>query len=162
MHEYYLRKCKDGKEGSLTERHSSESKESVKCTSVNGKLEAKVISMCLLSIWVGHKNSTKKFKIYAMLDNCGQGSIIRDELIEDLGIPGRKLQLILKTLTGKKSEEIMAIDGLIVYGIDLKKTRTNEWIELPRAYSKKSLPVEREEIATPDKIKKWDYLTSIS
>ena len=158
MHEYYLRKCKDGKEGSLTERHSSECKESVKCTSVNGKLEAKVISMCLLPIWVGQQKSSK----YAMLDNCGQVSFIRDELIEDLGIPGRKLQLILKTLTGKKSEEIMAIDGLIVYGIDLKKTRTNEWIELPRAYSKKSLPVEREEIATPDKIKKWDYLTSIS
>ena len=56
----------------------------------------------------------------------------------------------------------MEIDGLIVSGIDLKKTRTNEWIELPRAYSKQSLPVEREEIATPNKIKKWDYLKSIS
>ena len=56
----------------------------------------------------------------------------------------------------------MAIDGLIVSGIDLKKNRTNEWIELPRAYSKQSLPVKREEIATPNKIKKWDYLKSIS
>ena len=44
----------------------------------------------------------------------------------------------------------------------MKKTRTNEWIELPRANSKQSLPVEREEIATPNKIKKWDYLKSIS
>ena len=44
----------------------------------------------------------------------------------------------------------------------MKKTRTNEWIELPRATSKQSLPVEREEIATPNKIKKWDYLKSIS
>ena len=56
----------------------------------------------------------------------------------------------------------MAIDGLIVSGIDLKKNRTNEWIELPRAYSKQSLPVKREETATPNKIKKWDYLKSIS
>ena len=53
----------------------------------------------------------------------------------------------------------MEIDGLIVSGIDLKKTRTNEWIELPRAYSKQSLPVEGEEIAAPNKIKKWDYLS---
>ena len=44
----------------------------------------------------------------------------------------------------------------------LKKTRTNEWIELPRAYFKQSLPVEKEEIATPNKIKKCDYLKSIS
>ena len=62
----------------------------------------------------------------------------------------------------EKSEDSMAIDRLIVSGIDLKKNRTNEWIELPRAYSKQSLPVKREEIATPNKIKKWDYLKSIS
>ena len=79
-----------------------------------------------------------------MLDNCSQGSFIRDELIEDLGMTGRKLQLSLNTLIGEKSEDTMAIDGLTVYGIGLKKTRANEWIELPRAYSKQSLPVERE------------------
>ena len=56
----------------------------------------------------------------------------------------------------------MAIDRLIVSGIDLKKSMTNEWIELPRAYSKQSLPREREEIATPNKIKKWNYLKSIN
>ena len=62
-----------------------------------------------------------------MLDNCSQASFIRNELIEDLGITGRKLQqLSLKTLIGKKSEGTMAIDGFIVSGIDLKKTRTNE------------------------------------
>ena len=74
-----------------------------------------------------------------MLDNCSQGSFIRNKLIEDLGKTERKLQLRLKTLIGEKSEDIMAINTLIVAGIDLKKTRTNEWIELPRAYSKQSL-----------------------
>ena len=104
------------------------------------------------------------FKTYAMLDNCSQASFIRNELIEDLGITGRKLQLSLKTLIGKKSEDTMAIDGFIVSGIDLKKTRTNGWggIQLPRAHSKQSLPVERGEIATPNKINKWDYLKSTS
>ena len=37
-----------------------------------------------------------------------------------------------------------------------------EWIELPKAYSKNCLPVEREEIATPDKIERWEYLKPIS
>ena len=69
-----------------------------------------------------------------MVDNCSQGSFIWDELIEDLEITGRKLQLSLKTLTGKKSEDTTAIDGLIVSGTDLKKTRTNEWIELQRTF----------------------------
>ena len=37
-----------------------------------------------------------------------------------------------------------------------------EWIELPKAYSKSCLPVEKEEIATPDKIEQWEYLKPIS
>ena len=37
-----------------------------------------------------------------------------------------------------------------------------EWIELPKAYSKNCLPVEREEIGTPDKIERWEYLKPIS
>ena len=94
------------------------------------------------------KNSTKMFKTYAMLDNCSQGSFIRDEFITDGGITGKKLQLSLKTLTGEKSEGTMAIDELIVSGIDLKKTMTNEWMQLPRTYSKQALPAEKEEIAT--------------
>ena len=35
---------------------SMESKESVKCASVNGNSGAEVISMCVVPIWVGHKN----------------------------------------------------------------------------------------------------------
>ena len=107
--------------------------------------------MCIVPIWVGHKNSTKMLKTYTMLDNCSIGSFIRDELIEDLGITERKSYLSLKILTGEKSDT-MAIDGLIVFGIDLKRTRTCEWIELPRKYSNQFLPVEREELATTDKI----------
>ena len=63
----------------------TESKESVKCASVNGKLEAEIISSCVVLIWVGHKSSKKMFKTYAMQDNCSQGSFIRDELIKILG-----------------------------------------------------------------------------
>ena len=37
-----------------------------------------------------------------------------------------------------------------------------EWIELPKAYSKNCLPVEKEEIATLDKIEQWEYLKPIS
>ena len=42
---------------------------------------------------------------------------------------------------------------MIVSRIDLKKSKTNEWIELPTAFSKQPLPVERKKITTPNKIK---------
>ena len=128
----------------MTERDSTESKESVQCAPVNGKLEAEVISICVVPIWVGHKNSTKMFKTYAMLDNCSQDPFIRDELIENLRIIGIKLQLSLKTLTGEKSDDTMTIDELTRSGIDLKKTRINEWIGLQRSYYKHILPTTKE------------------
>ena len=73
MNEYYVFwKCDYGKDGSLTERHSNETKESLKCALVNEKLEVEVISMYRVQIWVGHKNSTDIFKTYAMLDKWSQ------------------------------------------------------------------------------------------
>ena len=93
-------------------------------------------------------------KTYDLLDNYGQGDFIRDKFIEYLGITGMKLQPNLTILTREKSEETMTINRLILSELDLKNTRTNEWIGLQRTCSKQSLPVEREEIATPNKTKK--------
>ena len=68
----------------------------------------------------------------------------------------------LKTLTGEKSEETDAVDGLIISAVDCKNGRPMEWTELSKAYSRSCLPVERYEIATPGKIKRWEYLKPIS
>lgn len=47
-------------------------------------------------------------------------------MIENLGITGRKLQFSTKTKTGKKLEDTLIIDGLIVSRIDFKTNKTNE------------------------------------
>ena len=36
--------------------------DTVKCDSVNGKLDAKVLSICIVAVWVGHKSSRKMVK----------------------------------------------------------------------------------------------------
>ena len=118
--------------------------------------------MCIVPVWVGHKGSRKMIKTYAMLDNCSQGSFIQEDLMKELDISGQRLKLSLKTLTGEKLEDLMAIDGLIVSGIDSKKESPSEWIDMPKVYTRSYLPVEKEEIATPNKIKKWKYLEKIS
>ena len=67
----------------------------------------------------------------------------------------QKLKLSLETLTGEKAEDTEAVDGLVILGVDSKKGRPMEWVELAKAYSKNCLPVEREEIVRPDKIEQW-------
>ena len=65
-------------------------------------------------------------------------------------------------MTGEKSEELAAVNGLIVSGISCGKEGPVEWIKVPKAYSRSFLPVKREEIDTPKKIKKWKYLNPIT
>ena len=54
----------------------------------------------------------------------------------------------------EKSEELAAVNGLFVSDISYGKEGPVEWIEVPKAYSRSFLPVEREGTATPKKIKK--------
>ena len=86
-----------------------------------------------------------------MLDNCSQGSFIKQDLLKRLGVDGQKLSLNLKTLTGEKSEETLMVDNLKVAGVN---KMNNDWISLRKVYSKKTLPVEKEEAATPEKVSK--------
>ena len=71
---------------------------------------------------------------------------------------GQKLSLNLKTLTGEKLKKTLTVDHLTVGGVN---KMSNDWISLPIFYSKKILAVEKEEVATPEKVSKWKYLDSI-
>ena len=95
MHDYMKRKTNEDHD---SVQPGESGTDTVKCASVNGKRDAEVISMCIVAAWVGHKSSRKMVKTHAMLNNCSQGSFIKKEINEELGITGRKLKLILKTL----------------------------------------------------------------
>ena len=129
MHEYMKRKTNEDHDNAQPRELGTET---VKYASVNGKRDTEIISMCIVAVWVGHKSSKKMVKTYTVLDNCSQGSFIKEEIIEELGITGRKLKLSLKTLTGEKSEELAAVNGLIVSGISCGKEGPVEWIEVPK------------------------------
>ena len=94
-------------------------------------------------------------KTYAMLDNSRKGSCIKEKITEELRIAGRKLKQNLKSLTGEKPEELPAVNGLIVCDISCGSESPVEWIEVPKAYLRCLLPIEK--VVTPKRIKKWKY-----
>ena len=55
------------------------------------------------------KSLRKRVKTYPMLDNCSKGSLIKEEIIEELEITRKNI----KHLTGEKSEDISAVNGFI-------------------------------------------------
>ena len=60
--------------------------ENVTCASVNGKFDVDVISICVVPIKISHQNCKKTIRTYAMLDNCIQGSFIKQDLLKKLGV----------------------------------------------------------------------------
>ena len=130
----------------------------VKCVSTTAKSGSKVISMCIVPVRIKHGDSNKMVTTYAMLDSCGQGSLILDSAIKKLGIQGIKTTLKLKTLHGERSESTFAIEGVKVTGMhgDIG------WLALPKLYSRREIPVDKEETATTTKIREWKCLQPIS
>ena len=111
--------------------------------------------MCVIPVKVKYKDSNSVYSTFAMLDNCSQGCFVNSSLVKNLRIKGRKTSVSVKTLTGERIHTSFAVDGLKVSrtsGLDV------EWINIPKV----DLPVDSGEIATPEKIKKWNYLQEVS
>ena len=110
--------------------------------------------MCVVHVQICHPDSDNVLGTYAMLDNCSQGTFLKEEIIETLGITGAETRVTVKTLNGEVSQMTIVVENLDVAG-SLGKPK---WIKLPRAYTKQDLPVDEQEISTPEKVKKWNYL----
>ena len=130
----------------------------VKTLSTVEKHQTNMRSMCIVPVKVRAAAQGKDVLTYTMLDNCSQGSFIREALVKRMQTSGRKTTLNLKTLNGEISESTTAIEGLQVAG----SKDGSAWIKLPRVYTRKHLPVDKKDVATPDKIEEWDYLKTIS
>ena len=130
----------------------------LKCVSVSGKAGSKVISMCIVPVRVQHKDGKGMIQTYAMLDNCCQGSFIHENLVKEIGVRGMKTTLNLKTLHRERTENTMIVEGTKVTGMN----DDSSWLALPKLYPRKEIPVDKEEIATPAKIKEWKHLMPIS
>ena len=65
--------------------------------SVKGKFDGEAISICVVPIKIPHE-TCKKIISSAMLDNCNQGSFIKQDLLKKLVVDSQ-IRLNRKTLT---------------------------------------------------------------
>ena len=110
--------------------------------------------MCVVPVHIHDLDSSKVLDTYAMLDNCSQGTFVKQGIIEALCITGADTRVTVKTLNEEISQMTTVVENLKVEE-SLGKLK---WIKLPRKYTKQDLPVDEQEIATPGKVKKWNYL----
>ena len=156
MHGYKTEKPKEKLEKSREER-DNEQKDFLYAT-VN--MSSEVISMCVVPVMVRHKLSNRVVKTYAMLDTCSQATFAKEYLLSDLGIQGRKTSITVKTMNGKVTKSSEALEDLEVAQASNGKAE-RVWVKLPCTYTQEDLPVDSNEVATTDNIKKWGYLDKI-
>ena len=164
LHGYIPKVMKDKADGSQNNSDSGNIKSNyamldndVKHASTTAKSGSKVISISIVPVKIKHGDSNKMVTTYAMLDNCSQGSFILDSTIKKLGIQGIKTTLKLKTLHGERSESTFAI------GVKVTRMHGDSgWLALPKLHSRREIPVNKAEIATPTKIRECEYLQPIS
>ena len=114
--------------------------------------------MCVVPVKLQHKESGKTIETFALLDSCSQGTFVLEKVVNNLGVKGRQTSITIKTINGEITNKTTLVKGL--------KVRSNlddskDWLELPDTYTKKYLPVDRDDIATPSKLQKWKHLEGI-
>ena len=131
---------------------------------VNANLSSvgsQVISMCVTPVILYHRtNPSKRLTVYALLDDCSQGTFIHENTLHDLGVTCSQDAVIrINTLNGERQEKTTSIDGLVVESIPKHAAHYGDFtLDLPRTYSQPNLAVDSEEIPTPSKISPWAYL----
>ena len=127
--------------------------------------QTNIISMTVVPVLLKHRrNPEKEVLVYAMLDNCSQGTFIGDvlQLLTDADAEMRRTVITVKTLTGESIEDSTAVEGLLVSPskdfADLHAPTKS--IELPVTYSRTKLPIDQEDIHTPEKLYSWKTLIS--
>ena len=93
---------------------------------------------------------------YAFLDNGSNSTFCSEELLEQLGVEGRKTNLSLTTMTSENSPVETHIVSLEVYDLD-----EDEFVDLPSVYSTSKLPVTSRDIPEQGDVDKWPHLSDI-
>ena len=121
-----------------------------------------VISICVVPVRLRHCNSQKEVKTFAFLDSCSQSTFVTERILKELDVTGVRTLINIKTLDGNQKDSSTLVDGIMVSKQVLGARDQIHWVKLPKLYTRKEIPVDPTEVATPLKLKRWCYLDCIA
>lgn len=113
----------------------------------------------VMPVWVSSKNDpTSEKLVYALLDTQSDTTFIDQEVSHSLNAERHPVKLKLTTLSG--SNTILPSES--VYGLRVRGYSSAVQIDLPIAYTKDCIPVNRGHIPTCETAKQWSHLREIA
>ena len=114
-----------------------------------------IISMCFVPVRLRHCNSQKEVKTFTLLDSCSHSRFMTEWILKELDVTGGKTLINTNTLNGNQKVSSTLVDGIMVSKQVLSTRDQIHWVKLPKLYTRKEIPVDPSEVATPLKLKKW-------
>ena len=111
-----------------------------------------IVSICIAPVKIRYVNKRKEVTKYTLLNNCSQGTFVREDVIHKLVASGTRTKITVKTLNGGQTHISAAVDGLEVASNN--KSINEQWIKLPKSYTTSDLPIDAKEVATKEKPRK--------
>ena len=112
-----------------------------------------VLSMCVVPARICHEKSNKEVISFGICQYIDEGPWHRRN---------KNIYINIKTLNGQERQSTHITDGIKVCKLTPEADEHQKWIKLPSSYINEEIPVDRSEIATPAKLKQWQYLEKLS
>ncbi|XP_038065549.1 uncharacterized protein LOC119735724 [Patiria miniata] len=115
------------------------------------------VALPIVAVKVSAVDGHCSIDTYALLDNGSTSSFCTEELASQLNIEGKRQSLTLTTMTKAKVKTETTVVSLVVNSFDQQGA-----VNLDKVYTRHSLPINDDNIAEPEDIKKWPHLQDIS
>ena len=95
-----------------------------------------------------------------MFDTCDQAMFVKEHLLSDLGVQGRRTSMAVQTMNREVTKPSKTLEDLeMVQASNGKAERV--WVKMPCTHIKEDLLLGSQKGATIDKIKRLGYLDKI-
>ena len=125
-------------------------------SSGNSTKESTITGLAVVPVKVKAKGGDKTVETYAFLDTGSNTTFCTERLIRQLGIEGKKSTLSLTTL-----ETTNALTECSIVNLEILDLNEEHTVELPKVFSRPSLPISRENIANQHHVDRWPHMKGI-
>ena len=112
--------------------------------------------LAIVPVKVKCKDSAETILTYAFLDTGSNTSFCTNELLERLGITGKKTLLSLTTIQNENRPIECRVVSFEIFDLD-----ENNFVELPRVFSTEKLPVDESSIPQQADVDRWSHLKDV-
>ncbi|KAL7848638.1 hypothetical protein SRHO_G00202610 [Serrasalmus rhombeus] len=119
---------------------------------------------CMLSIVpvkVKSRKSARCIETYAFMDPGSTATFCTEEIQNRLNVKGKPTQISLSTMSQGESGGPKLFNSYMLSDLEVCGLEDTKYIELPRVFTHKNIPVKKENIPREAYIHKWSYLRGV-